>query len=1089
MKSILLGKAFALIIACTLFSFLAFSQEQSSSSSEETLSQEESRNHDLLGNIKFRNLGPAAGGGRVAAVAGVPGQPNAYYVGAAAGGVFKTVDGGLSWKPIFEKQPVASIGAIALAPSNPSLVWVGTGEAKLRNDISTGKGVYFSPDAGASWKFMGLENAGQISSMVINPSNPEIVYVGALGHAWAPNPDRGVFRTTDGGKTWQKVLYVDEKTGVADLVMDPGSPMVLFAAMWQVQRYPWMLDNGGPSSAIYRSTDGGATWTKLTQGLPKGPLGRIGLAAAPSNPNHIYALIEAKKGRLWDSKDLGEHWNEVSDKHLLSARPFYFSRLFVAPDNESKLYFLSFDIVLSLDGGKTAHEISRGVHPDHHALWIDPHQPNRIIEGNDGGAYLSSDGGQTWRFLDNLPIEQFYQVATDDQMPYLLCGGLQDNNGWCGPSNSLSRGGIKNGDWWTAVGGDGEYIVPASGASHLIYADSQNGSIQRLDSQTGISTFIRPYLAGVQHMPPAELKYRFNWTSPIAASPSDPKLVYLGGSVLFKSTDAGNTWAPISPDLTRNDKTKQASSGGSIELDLSGAETYDTILSIAPSPLDSKVIWVGTDDGLVQVTRDGGQRWSNVTPNIPRLPEWGRIQQIEASPFSPETCYVAVDFHEVDNNRPYVFKTHDFGWTWTSISQGLPQSDPARVVRENPNRRGFLIVGTETGLFYSLNDGEQWIPLKGNFPTVPIYDIKFVKNTHDLVVASHGRGLFVLDAITPLEEMSAKVTDSKFHTFSVLPARLWHTWNKRGPGQSGFTAPNPPSGAVIDYYLKSDIEVTPEQKKKHQTPVKIVITDTDGQWVRTLYGPSKQALNRVTWDLKYQEPTKLTFVPVETPEPESEFFGTRLGAPVVPGAYKVAITFDGQTETQSVQVEADPRFPANMEAFRTQTRAALELRNEISALNEALNRLESLRSQLSMVQKLLATNEEQNQPVPASYTPVLQQARLLEQKVKTLEEKMYNTELQNSRDSIHFLQRISDRLQGLMRIVISPYDQAPSPLLVEEMTMLRRDLQNDLEAFNAFLKTDVAEFNKTALEHGANTLFAGNPIELKAGQVQSGGEN
>ncbi|HYL92488.1 MAG TPA: hypothetical protein VEW69_04960, partial [Alphaproteobacteria bacterium] len=626
---------------------------------------------DPLENMHFRNLGPAVGGGRVAAVVGVPGRPNIYYAGAAGGGVFMTQDGGLSWRAIFEKEATASIGAIAVAPSNPNLVWVGTGESNPRNDVITGRGVYFSPDAGTTWNFMGLKDAGQISNIVIDPQDSNIVLVGVLGHVWGPNAERGVFRTTDGGKNWQKVLYVDDTTGVSSLIMQPGNPMVLYAGLWTMRRAPWMLESGGAAGGIFRSVDGGLTWKKLAEGLPEAPTGRIGLGAAPSNPKHIYALIEAKKGTLWDSIDGGDHWRAVSDNHQLDARPFYFSQLVVAPNDENRVYFLSFNIMLSEDGGKTARNISARVHVDHHAMWIDPENPNRIINGNDGGVYISGDAGKTWRYLDNLPIEQFYMVAEDDNAPYMLCGGLQDNNGWCGTSNSLSRGGITGFDWFTVVGGDGEYIVPARGKDvHTVYADSQNGFVQRVNVENGLSNFIRPYLHGVQTMKPADLKYRFNWTSPIAVSYTNAQEVYAGGNVLFKSTDGGAHWTPISPDLTRNDKSKQQSSGGPIWLDLSGAESFDCILSISISPLDANTIWVGTDDGVVQVTHDGGKNWSNVTAAVPGLPEWGRLQQIEASPSDVNSAYIAVDFHELDNNKPYAFKTHDSGKTWTAIMAG-----------------------------------------------------------------------------------------------------------------------------------------------------------------------------------------------------------------------------------------------------------------------------------------------------------------------------------------------------------------------------------------------------------------------------------
>lgn len=1041
---------------------------------------------DPLANVKFRNIGPAAGGGRVTAVVGVPGKPNIYYVGAAGGGVWATHDGGLSWKPIFEKEPTASIGAIALAPSNPNLIWVGTGEKNIRNNVVTGKGVFFSSDAGATWKFMGLRDAGQIGNIVIDPHNPNTVLVGVLGHAWGPNAERGVFRTTDGGKTWQKVLYVDEDTGASSLIMDPGNPMVLFAGMWRVRRYPWTLESGGTSGGIFRSVDGGATWTKLKDGLPHEATGRIGLAAAPSNPRHIYALVENRKGVLYDSLDMGDHWRLVSNNHQLAARGFYFSELQVAPNDESRVYFLSFNIMLSEDGGKTAHVTSRRVHVDHHALWIDPLDPNRMINGNDGGVYVSTDGAQTWRYLDNLPIEQFYMVAADDSTPYNLCGGLQDNNGWCGPSNSLSRGGITGFDWFTVVGGDGEYVVPAHAKdSHTVYADSQNGYIQRVSTENGRSTFVRPYLKGVSMMKPSELKYRFNWTSPIAVSHTDANEVYLGGNVLFRSTDGGAHWNPISPDLTRNDKSKQVSSGGPVFLDMSGAETFDAILSISISPVDPKTIWVGTDDGLVQVTRDGGQTWHNVTGAMSGLPEWGRIQQIDASPNDVNSAYAAVDFHEVDNNKPYVFKTHDGGKTWTSISAGLPMDDPARVVREDPNRKGFLVLGTDTGLFYSADDGGHWTALKSNFPTAPIYDLKFIRKDHDLVVATHGRGLFVLDDITPLEESGGEFAKSNFHLFPILPAVNWHMWNKHGFASGGYVAPNPPLGSLVSYYLPAELKVTPEMKKKHQTPVRITVSDSSGQVIRTFYGPAKAGLNRVPWNLRYDGPIKLNFLPPREGE-EEFFFNTNQGPAVLPGTYKISVTANGKTETQTAEVQYDPRFTIAPQDLQAQLKLGLELRDEVSALNEALNRLHSLHQQIGNLEQLLSS-EEQGSVVNASYKPVLDDAKALDKKIMAIQEPLYNTEIQpGASDDIHYLARFNNLLQGVMRAVLGPFGEAPSPLVVQEATELRQELETHLQQFNTFLNTDVAAFNKTAAEHGSSTLFAGAPVQIKAGAGAAG---
>jgi photosystem II stability/assembly factor-like uncharacterized protein len=1081
--------------------------EEKTATSTTPTRTEDTTPKDPLENMKFRNLGPAVGGGRVTAVVGIPGKSNVYYAGAAGGGVFMTQDGGLSWKPIFEKESTASIGAIALAPSNPNLIWVGTGEKNIRNDVVTGKGVFFSSDAGATWRHMGLRDAGQISNIVIDPRDPNVVLVGVLGHAWGPNAERGVFRTTDGGKTWQKVLFVDEDTGASSLIMDPGNPMVLFAGMWRVRRYPWALDSGGASGGIFRSNDGGGTWKKLTDGLPTDPTGRIGLGAAPSNPRHIYALVENRKGTLYDSVDLGDHWKMVSNNHTLAARGFYFSELMVAPNDENRVYFLSFNIMVSEDGGKTARNTSARVHVDHHTMWIDPENPNRIINGNDGGVYISSDAGRTWRYLDNLPIEQFYSVAEDDETPYNLCGGLQDNNGWCGPSNSLSRGGISGFEWYTVTGGDGEYVVPARGkGAHVIYTDSQNGSIQRVSNENGMSNSIRPYLQGVQSMKPSELKYRFNWTSPIAVSMTNPNEVYLGGNVLFRSTDGGKSWTPISPDLTRNDKTKQQSSGGPIFLDLSGAETFGAILSISISQADPKTIWVGTDDGVVQVTRDGGQNWSNVTSNIPNLPQWGRLQQIEASPSDANSAYVAVDFHEVENNKPYVFKTHDGGKTWTSISAGLPQDDPARVVRENPNHKGFLVLGTDTGLYYSSDDGGRWTQIKSNFPTVPIYDIKFIKKSHDVVVATHGRGLFVLDDITPLEENGAELARNDFHLFPVLPAVNWHNWSKHGFASGGYVAPNPLNGAVITYWLPKEIKQDQfgmgggerqggerqgpgpggeraggGRRRPGETPVKITVTDSSGQVVRTMYGPAKYGINRAAWNLRYDGPKRLNFLPPpEGLDDQDFFFDPSTGPNALPGTYKVTVTVQGKTETQTVNVETDPRFKLDPTAMQAQLKLAMELRDEVSALHEALNRLNSLHKQITSLQEMLTSDEGQEGATNVSYRPVLEEARALDKKILAMQEPLYNSDIQaGSQDDVHYLQRFQNRLQGAMRNVMGGYYDAPSPLLAEEAGELRKELETQLGQVNAFLNTEVAGFNKKAAEHGASTLFAGGPIQIK----------
>jgi photosystem II stability/assembly factor-like uncharacterized protein len=1039
---------------------------------EESKTDEESAG--LQRGFKFRNLGPAAGGGRITAIAGIPGDPNVIYVGSASGGVWKTVDGGVTFKPIFEKYP-PSIGAIAIAPSNPNLVWVGTGEANPRNNVIDGHGVYFSPDGGASWRSMGLTDAGQISRILIDPGEPDTVFVAALGSVWKPNTDRGVFRTTDGGTTWKKVLFVDAETGASDLVMQPGNSRVLFAGMWQFRRFPWDFVGGGPGSGMWKSTDGGSTWKKLEKReLPEGPLGRISLAIAPSNGNHVYALIHSRKGILFESKDLGEKWEKLSDTRLVSVRPWYFHVIAVSPVDENKLYFGSFNLVTSIDGGKTFQTNNRRIHPDYHALWIDPKDPDRILQGNDGFALQSTDGGKTWRPFD-LPLGQFYQVAVGTDSPYTICGGLQDNNGWCGASNSLARGGMGDADWFVVTGGDGEWVVPAPSDPSVIYADSQNGNISRFDRRTKISRNIRPYLAGAGEMPPADLKYRFNWTSPIAVAAKDANEVYVGGNVVFKSADGGLHWTVASPDLTRNDKAKQTASGGPVHLDLSGAETYDTLLSLAISPVDPKVIWAGSDDGLVHVTKDGGQTWTNVSPK--GAPEWARVYQIDPSPFDAGGAHLVYDAHMLGNRRPYLYGTADFGKTWTSLSKGLPDDGTAYVVRENPNRKGFFVVGTDDGLHYSNDAGRTWKKVPAEFPRVPVWDLKFAASTHDLIVASHGRGMWVFDDITVFEEKNEDVEGTDLHLFAIPPASLWQTWNRGDLGVGDWTAPNPPPGAIVDYWLKREILQTEEQKKQKRDPVKITVHDAKGNLVATEYGPAKQGINRYVWQLRYSGPKKITF---GRELPPSEFFDPNRGPDVVPGVYRVTVEAAGKTESREVTVGPDPRWPVEAESLRARAKAALEGRNTASAVNEMLNRLDGWETQLTALPKLVGAGEDGDPAASKRYETALAAARELLKKIKELKDQVYNRDVQRDTpsDTLHFHSDVQGRAARLVQLA-GPYGEGPREVVREEIATVQRQVEAYLTKFNALLSRDVPSYNRVAAEQGVPTLFVGEPIRVE----------
>ncbi len=1033
-----------------------------------------SEKFDITSGLKFRNIGPAIGGGRVASVVGIPGKPNIYYIGAAGGGVFKTTDGGFSWKPIFEKEPVSSIGVIALAPSNPNMVWVGTGESNIRNDVLNGKGVYYSPDAGATWKFMGLKDAGQISQIVIDPTDPKIVFVAALGHPWAPNKERGLYKTIDGGKTWKKVLFINDTTGISDVVMQPGNPEVMLAAAWQVVRYPWALEDGGTGSGIYQSKDGGDTWTKISAGLPKGLLGRISFATSLSNPEHVYALIESKKGVLWDSHDFGDHWMLVSNNHELNVRPFYFSKMEVAPNDDEKIYFLSFLITVSNNGGKTVTSINKGIHVDHHAIWIDPKNPERIIEGNDGGVYLSMNAGDSWNFLNNIPIEQFYQVALDTSYAYNLGGGLQDNNAWYGPSRNLNGGSVDGYGWFIVAGGDGEYVVPAPSDPSIVYAEAQDGYLQRLNTKTGITHQIRPYFFDAPDKKPHQLKYRFNWTTPIAVSSSDANEVFLGANVLFKTTNGGENWSVISPDLTRDDKSKQVISGGPINHDISGAETFGTILSIGLSDINSKVIWIGTDDGQVQVTSNGGKSWTNVSKNIPNLPAWGRIYQVDVSPFDAGTCYIAVDRHMMNDSKPYLFKTDNYGKSWTSISKGLPEDSYAIVVREDPNKKGFLVAGTETGLFYSLNDGKKWNPLKANFPTAPVFDLKFAKKNHDLVVATHGRGIFICDNITPLEEMPAD-SSIKFKMFSVLPGYLFNIWYKGGFNESGkYIAPNPPGGAVIDYFIKDSVKATKEELAKHETPVKIEISDSKGALVDTLFGTEHKGINRIEWNLNYSSGHLLAADTLH-----GKHANYHSGPQALPGTYKITVEYNGEKQTHSFELKPDPRIPYNVLAAEEQFNAVKEVQNEISVMNVMINRIDNLHQQILNLHNAIKLNTS-SVDKGGQYKSVLNAAHQIDSMLTSVKDTLMETKAQPGvgEDDIHFTSKFRNWIIGMRYWLSSDYDSAPNLMLKNQMIKLRTELSGYIDKFNSITGVEISSFNKLAHENNVPVLIGGSPVKI-----------
>uniref|UniRef100_UPI002612BD32 WD40/YVTN/BNR-like repeat-containing protein n=1 Tax=Oleiagrimonas sp. TaxID=2010330 RepID=UPI002612BD32 len=961
----------------------------------------------------------------------------------------------------------ASIGAIAVSRSNPSVVWVGTGEPNIRNDIMDGAGVYRSTDAGKTFKRMGLKHVGQIGKIIVDPHNPDHVVVAAVGHAWGPNPERGVYMTTDGGQTWHKTLFVNSTTGAIDLAMAPGNPEVLFAATWQVVRHPWNLVDGGKGSGLWRSLDGGKTWTHLTDhGLPKGPLGRIAVATAPSDAQRVYALIETKpgKGLLFVSNDLGDHWNEVSDNHALDVRPFYFSRLEVSPVDADKVYFLSFHLMVSDDGGKTAHVLDKSVHVDHHALWIDPTNPKRMLQGNDGGAYLSQNGGKSWRFLDGMPIEQDYMVAADNHTPAMLCAGLQDNSGWCGPSSSLADHVVGGADWFNVIGGDGEYVVPAPSDPNLIYADAEDGASVLFHRDSKRSDFIMPYLHSpvfVNDIPTTQEKYRFNWTSPIAVDPQHPKTVYIGANHVLKSTDGGQHWQSISPDLTRNDKAKQALSGGPVNLDLSGAETYDTVLSLTLAPSDSKVLWAGTDDGLVQVTRDGGAHWSNVTPS--GAPKWARVYQIGVSATQPGTAYVGFDAHMSDDRHAYVYRTDDYGHSWHRIDRGLPEA-PVFVVREDPQHPDVLVAGNDLGAYVSRDNGGHWVRLGAHLPTVPVVDVKFVQG--DLVLATHGRGIFVLDHFAPVAEYSKAIASQPLHLFTPGVGTEFVRWSRGEGAEPSYTAPNAPDGVLVDFAVPKAIKAG---KKADHGAVTVTVKDAGGHVIATRYTNAKAGVNRYVWNMRYDGATRLDF---EKNKHDQHDGNNAHGPQVLPGTYQVTLAAGGHTATESVQVRADPNQAPAMAAKKVALQHALHARNELSAIDEVLNRVTAMQATLQTFE-----HSAGDQP---RYATAVKQARALGKKLGAFKDGIYNPKVQHgvTEDELH---QLTD-LHGAAEVLSGAYGlngQMPPPQLLQTQQQIDARVQDTLQRFNALEAGDVAAYNKVGYAAGAPTLMVGGPVKVE----------
>ncbi|MCP4710662.1 MAG: glycosyl hydrolase [Planctomycetes bacterium] len=963
--------------------------------------------------IQWRNIGPARGG-RVTAVIGVPGEPLVYYMGATGGGVWKTVDAGISWRPVSDGFfKTGSVGAIAVAPTDHNVIYVGMGEAPVRGNVSHGDGVYKSTDAGKTWKHIGLGDSRHISRIRIHPNNADVVYVAAMGHLFGPNRQRGVFRSVDGGDNWENILFVDENTGTVDLAMDAVNPRVLYAGFWQVKRTPYSLESGGAGSGLYKSTDSGDTWQELTNGLPRGIKGKIGVAVSPVNPDRVWAIVEADDGGIFRSDNAGASFRRVNEDRSWRQRAWYYSRIYTDTQDPDTIYVLNTALGKSIDGGATFTSI-RVPHGDNHDLWIAPDDNQRMINGNDGGANVSFNGGGGWSRQDNQPTAQFYHVITDNQFPYRVYGAQQDNS----TVSISSQGNASSMEFYSVGGGESGYIAPHPINPDIVYAGSYGGHLTRYDHFTGFTRNIHVWPDNPMGWGTAQLKYRFQWTFPIVISPHDPDKLYVAANVLFLSTDSGQSWKPISGDLTTNEKSMQGPSGGPITHDNTGVEYYCTIFAVAESPLQEDVIWAGSDDGLVHVTRSGGNRWANVTPS--NMPEWGMVSIIEPSPHNAATAYMAVNRYKLDDFKPYIYKTEDFGRSWRLITDGIANDAFVRTVREDPNKKGLLYTGTETGVYYSANDGESWTSLQLNLPVVPITDMVVKQN--DLVLATQGRAFWILDDLTPLQQLA----DDNNSSVTLFEPR--DTYRTR-------------SARVSLWYLLGE-DVDPDSE------VKMEIFDTSRELIQSYSGrsvPAEAGLNKFTWDLRY---------PGAGNVPGAVLWSGNLSGPrAVPGVYQARLTCNGTTQTTDFEIVKDPRVTASQADLEAQFDLLVKIRNRVSEAHDAVNLIRSMRAEISGA----LTRAEGHDPE----AKLDKLAQTINDKLTPVEEAIIQVKSKSSQDPLNFPIKLNNKLAALTGVVGSG-DYPPTDQSYQVFDELSGQLQVQLDLLDEVLQEDIPKFNATA---------------------------
>jgi photosystem II stability/assembly factor-like uncharacterized protein len=1044
--------------------------------------------------LNFRYIGPL--GNRVSSVAGVIGNPRIYYAGAASGGIFKTTDGGTTWQAVFDQQPVSSVGSLAVSASNPNVVWAGTGETWIRSNISVGWGIFKSTDAGKTWQRAGLENSGRIGRIVVDPKNPDQVLACALGTGYGPEPDRGVFRTADGGKTWSKVLYVDDNTGCSDLAMDPSNPQVLFAGMWQFVVHTWGQDSGGPGSGLFRSVDGGESWKRLEgHGLPEQEVGKIAVSIAPSDAKRVYAIIETgtgepfhgkptSEGELWRSEDGGDNWQMVSQSHDVAGRPHYYSRVFINPKDEDNLFFLTASLAESMDGGKTL-KVTRGypltpgghvlVTPplgDFHDMWIDSSDPARRILSNDGGVGITVDGGATWNRIQ-LANAQLYHADVDNQIPYFVYGNRQDGPSFRGPSNSLVFGyghfapTISMSEWTTVAGGESGRTIPDPTDPNIIWnsgtgAGPIGGTVDRYDQRSRQYRAVEVWPDDSEGSPAKDVKYRFHWTFPIAMDPFDHNRVWAGSQFVHETTDAGQSWHLISPDLTLNDKSKQGPSGG-LTGDNIGPEYGDALMAISPSPKQKDVLWAGSNDGQVNVTKDGGKTWVNVSKNIPGLPPWGTVYCITPSPFDAARAYIAVDLHQQNDFDPYAYKTADFGRSWTKITNGIPKSplSYAHNIFEDPFRAGLLFLGTENAFYFSYNDGADWLPLQNNLPHAPVYGMTEQKNFHDLVIATYGRGFWILDDITPLEQMTPEVAQSAAYLFAPRKAYRFRGYTTTlAPSYEPSQGFNPPPGADLNYYLKA----------KSAEPVSISIMDAGGTVVRTLPASNHAGINRIWWNLESSpfpsDPVLLRTHPVGAswmkPGPNGRRIQGALSILAPPGIYTVQLTVGDQKYTRKLTLLKDPHSQGTQADIEAQTAFVRTVQANMISVGKMINQIEVIRAQL------------ENLPHPSASLGV----DALDAKFIEFEERLYSVRVTGGQDGMRWPAGLISKLSHVASQA-QEADDRPTNQELAVNAMYTKEIKSWQPELVQLISQDVAAFNQKLIQQNLEPIDTTVPAPLR----------